>query len=154
MFCTHCLASNSFASCGQYFCNFICLLIKVCCCCCCCCCWSSVGAARKVSPNVRGWACVVTFTCIQEISNCHINPDSTQATRTRLTTTNSALNWVQLTDHELFTVLKSTHCLLNVTLSCSLIIQSCSELAGKGLTTEALFYRNKRLTRRFYRISE
>ena len=51
-------------------------------------------------------------------------------------------------------MLKSTHCLLNLSLSCSLIIQSCSEVAAKGLTTEALFYSNKLLTRRFYRISE
>ena len=35
IFCTHCPTSNSLASCGRYFCNFICLLIKFCCCCCC-----------------------------------------------------------------------------------------------------------------------
>ena len=51
-------------------------------------------------------------------------------------------------------MLKSTHCLINLSPSCSLIIQSCSEVAAKGLTTEALFYSNKLLTRRFYRISE
>ena len=31
----HCSAWNSLASCGKYFCNFICLLIKFCCGCCC-----------------------------------------------------------------------------------------------------------------------
>ena len=34
IFCTHCPASNSLASYGQYVCKFICLLIKICCCCC------------------------------------------------------------------------------------------------------------------------
>ena len=29
IFCTHCPASNNLASCGQYFCNFIWLLIKL-----------------------------------------------------------------------------------------------------------------------------
>ena len=30
IFCTHFPALNSLASCGQYFCKFICLLIKFC----------------------------------------------------------------------------------------------------------------------------
>ena len=107
--------------------------------------------------SVWGWACIV---------NLHLHSRDKQLShQPRVYTShphltnyniNSELNWIQLTDHELFTVLKSTHCLLIVALSCSLITQSWFWVSCKGADDwrSIFFSSNKRLTRRFYRISE
>ena len=107
--------------------------------------------------SVWGWACIV---------NLHLHSRDKQLShQPRVYTShphltnyniNSELNWIQLTDHELFTVLKSTHCLLIVALSCSLITQSWFWVSCKGADDwrSIFFSSNKRLTRGFYRISE
>ena len=78
-----------------------------------------------------------TFTCIREISNCHINP-RVYISHPHSTSYNdhSLLNWIQLTDHELLTVFTQKYSLFTQcgSGSCSLITQSCSELAAKGKT--------------------
>ena len=79
-----------------------------------------------------------TFTCIREttIQRCiHINP-RVYISHPHSTNYNdySVLSWIQLTHHELLTVFTQKYSLFTQcgSGSCSLITQSCSELAAKG----------------------
>ena len=50
IFCTYCPASNVLASCGQYFCKFICLLRKFCCCC-----WLLQSSVGGIDSHPLSW---------------------------------------------------------------------------------------------------